>query len=60
MQRPCEQILCMGALTLDTIFEMAALPTGPGKFIPIAAVKSLGMASSAATTIARLDGAVAL
>ena len=54
-------ILCVGALTLDTIFEMAELPSGPGKFIPVAAVEiAAGMASSAATAIARLAGAVAL
>ncbi|MET3897194.1 sulfofructose kinase [Devosia sp. UYZn731] len=54
-------ILCVGALTLDTIFEMAELPSGPGKFIPVAAVEiAAGMASSAATAIARLGGAVAL
>jgi len=54
-------ILCVGALTLDTIFEMAALPPGPGKFIPVSAVENAaGMASSAATSIARLGGAVAL
>ncbi len=54
-------ILCVGALTLDTIFEMAELPAGPGKFIPVAAVEiAAGMASSAASAIARLGGAVAL
>lgn len=54
-------ILCVGALTLDTIFQMAELPAGPGKFLPLAAVENAaGMASSAATAIARLGGAVAL
>jgi len=55
------KILCVGALTLDTIFQMDALPEGPGKFLPLAAVEvAAGMASSAATAIARLGGAVAL
>ena len=54
-------ILCVGALTLDTIFEMNTLPEGAGKFIPRGAVQiAAGMASSAATTIARLGGSVAL
>ena len=54
-------ILCVGALTLDTIFQMDELPAGPGKFLPLEAVEvAAGMASSAATTIARLGGAVAL
>lgn len=54
-------ILCVGALTLDTIFDMAELPAGPGKFIPRGAVQNAaGMASSAATAIARLGGRAAL
>jgi sulfofructose kinase len=54
-------ILCVGALTLDTIFQMSELPVGPGKFLPTAAVEiAAGMASSAATAIARLGGPVAL
>jgi len=54
-------ILCVGALTLDTIFQLTELPPGPGKFLPTAAVEiAAGMASSAATAIARLGGAVAL
>lgn len=54
-------ILCVGALTLDTIFQMAELPAGPGKFLPLDAVENAaGMASSAATAIARLGGSVAL
>lgn len=54
-------ILCVGALTLDTIFQLAELPPGPGKFLPTAAVEiAAGMASSAATAIARLGGATAL
>jgi len=59
-ERP-KPILCVGALTLDTIFQMAELPAGPGKFLPLDAVENAaGMASSAATSIARLGGAVSL
>ena len=59
MTRP--PILCVGALTLDTIFDMSELPAGPGKFIPRGAVQNAaGMASSAATAIARLGGSAAL
>ncbi|MCX8280235.1 PfkB family carbohydrate kinase [Phyllobacterium sp. 0TCS1.6C] len=55
------QILCVGALTLDTIFRLDALPPGPGKYIPSEAVEiAAGMASSAAASIARLGGKVAL
>lgn len=54
-------VLCVGALTLDTIFQMDALPEGPGKFLPLTAVEiAAGMASSAATAIARLGGRAAL
>lgn len=54
-------ILCVGALTLDTIFRMERLPEGPGKFLPRETVDiAAGMATSAATAIARLGGKVAL
>lgn len=54
-------ILCVGALTLDTIFQLDSLPLHPGKFIPRTAVEvAAGMASSAAASIARLGGAVSL
>jgi sulfofructose kinase len=54
-------ILCVGALTMDTIFRLETLPAGPGKFIPIDAVEvAEGMAAAQATTIARLGGAAAL
>lgn len=54
-------ILCVGALTLDTIFQLEQLPPGPGKFIPTQAVEvAAGMASSAAASVARLGGKVAL
>lgn len=56
-----QRILCVGALTMDTIFRLDRLPSGPGKFIPLEAVEiAAGMASSAAATIARLGGDVAL
>lgn len=55
------KILCVGALTLDTIFRLDALPQGAGKFIPGEAVQiAAGMASSATAAIARLGGKVAL
>ena len=54
-------ILCVGALTMDTIFEMAALPQGAGKFIPLSAVYiAAGMAASQSATIARLGGSASL
>lgn len=46
---------------MDTIYQMETLPDGPGKFLPTGAVEiAEGMASSAATAIARLGGDVAL
>lgn len=55
------KILCVGALTMDTIFRLAELPAGPGKFIPLEAVEvAEGMAAAQAATIARLGGDVAL
>ena len=54
-------ILCVGALTMDTIYRMTKLPDGPGKFLPLDAVEvAEGMAASAAASIARLGGRVAL
>ncbi|QND54370.1 sugar kinase (plasmid) [Phyllobacterium sp. 628] len=51
------RILCVGALTMDTIFRLDTLPPGPGKFIPQEAVEiAAGMASSQAASIARLGG----
>ena len=56
-----KKILCVGALTMDTIFRLESLPDGPGKFIPIDAVEGAeGMAAAQAATIARLGGEVAL
>ena len=55
------RILCVGALIMDTIFRLDRLPPGPGKFIPLEAIEiAAGMASSAATSIARLGGDVSL
>lgn len=54
-------ILCVGALTMDTIFQLDRLPPGPGKFIPLEAVEvAAGMAASAASSIARLGGRATL
>ena len=50
-------ILCVGALSLDTIFRLDALPTGPGKFLPTEALQvAQGMATAQAATIVRLGG----
>lgn len=55
------KILCVGALTMDTIFRLETLPQGPGKFIPLEAVEvAEGMAAAQAATIARLGGQAAL
>jgi sulfofructose kinase len=50
-------VLCVGALSLDTIFRLETLPAGPGKFLPIEAVEvAQGMATAQAATIVRLGG----
>jgi sulfofructose kinase len=55
------KILCVGALTMDTIFRLPELPGGPGKFIPTEAVEvAEGMASAQAASIVRLGGEAAL
>ena len=55
------KILCVGALTMDTIFRLETLPAGPGKFIPLEAVDvAEGMAAAQAASIARLGGHAAL
>lgn len=55
------KILCVGALTMDTIFRLDVLPHTAGKFLPRDAAEiAAGMASSAAAAIARLGGEVAL
>lgn len=53
-------VLCVGALTFDTIFLLDKLPDSTGKVIPIDAVEvAEGMAAQAAT-IVRLGGKAAL
>jgi sulfofructose kinase len=55
------KILCVGALTMDIIFRLDVLPQTAGKYLPREAVEiAAGMASSAASAIARLGGDVAL
>lgn len=55
------RLLSVGALTEDTIYRLAALPTGPGKFIPGEAVRiAAGMATAAAIAAARQGGVVSL
>jgi sulfofructose kinase len=54
-------ILCVGALTMDTIFRLDRLPDGPGKVVPLDAVEvAEGMAAAQAASIARLGGSAAL
>lgn len=55
------RILCVGALTMDTIFRLEKLPDAPGKVIPLEAVEiAEGMAAAQAATIVRLGGEAAL
>lgn len=55
------RILCVGALTMDTIFRLDHLPEGPGKVIPLDAVEvAEGMAAAQAASIVRLGGQAAL
>lgn len=55
------KILCVGALTMDTIFRLEHLPDHSGKFIPLDAVEvAEGMAAAQAATIVRLGGEAAL
>lgn len=54
-------ILCVGALTFDTIFRLDRLPDGPGKFLPLEAVEvAEGMAAAQAASIVTLGGNAAL
>lgn len=51
------KILCVGALTMDTIFRLERLPQGQGKFMPLEAVEvAEGMAAAQAASIVRLGG----
>jgi sulfofructose kinase len=55
------RILFCGSATLDTIFRVDALPTGPGKVLPHQlAVVAHGMAASAAAAAARLGAEAVL
>ena len=55
------RILFCGSTTLDTIFRVAVLPTGPGKVLPREmAVVAHGMAASAAAAAARLGARAVL
>jgi sulfofructose kinase len=50
-------VLCVGALSLDTIFRLDELPVGPGKFLPTDAIEiAQGMATAQAASIVRLGG----
>ena len=54
-------VLCVGALSLDTIFRFDDLPTRPGKFLPeITHQVVQGMATAQAATIVGLGGAARL
>ncbi len=51
------RILCSGSATLDTIFRLEEIPSGPGKVLPSDVVQSAhGMAASAAAAVAALGG----
>lgn len=50
-------VVCSGAASFDSIFQMEKLPTGPGKVLPLHAIEvAHGMAASAAAAIAKLGG----
>jgi len=50
-------VLCVGALSLDTIFRLDTLPSGSGKFLPTEAIEvAQGMATAQAATIVRFGG----
>lgn len=55
------RILCVGALTMDTIFRLEHLPDHSGKFIPLDAVEvAEGMAAAQAASIVHLGSEAAL
>lgn len=55
------RVLCVGALTEDTILRLDQIPTGSGKFIPHGMTRIAGgMATSAACAAARQGAEVAL
>ena len=50
-------VVCCGAATLDVLFRVAKIPTGPGKILPTAMLEvAHGMATSAAAAVSRLGG----
>ncbi len=50
-------VVCCGAATLDTLYRVERLPTGPGKILPVDMMEvAHGMATSAAAAVARLGG----
>ncbi len=50
-------VVCCGAATLDVIYRVDHLPTGPGKILPTSMLEvAHGMATSAAAAIVRLGG----
>lgn len=54
-------VLFVGALTLDTLYQVDDFSQGPGKYLSSAAVGSAsGMATNAASAMARLGGQAAL
>jgi sulfofructose kinase len=54
-------VLCVGALTWDTIFRLDELPSRGGKYLPLETVEvAEGMAAAQAASIVRLGGAGAL
>lgn len=56
-----QPIICLGAATWDTIFQVDTIPAAGIKVLPTRAVQAAsGMATAAAITIARLGGKVEL
>lgn len=54
-------VICLGAITQDTLFQVPSIPPAPAKVLPTACVRgAAGMATSAATAAARVGGRVAL
>ena len=54
-------VVCCGASSFDSIFQLDTLPTGPGKVLPSRVTEvAHGMAASAAAAIARLGGCSSL
>ena len=58
MTGPGARVLCVGIAVLDQVWELPALPPGPGKFLSHAFRETGGgMAATAAVSIAALGGA---